>query len=52
MSVYDILFEVQTILGGTMSTNKEQLNHFLVVTFNTILRLEEKTLESLTNNNL
>lgn len=52
MSAYDILFEVQTILGGTMSTNKEQLNHFLVVTFNTILRLEEKTLESLTNNNL
>jgi DNA-binding MarR family transcriptional regulator len=35
-----------------MQTNKEQLNHFLVVTFNTILRLEEKTLESLTNNNL
>jgi DNA-binding MarR family transcriptional regulator len=35
-----------------MQSNKEQLNHFLVVTFNTILRLEEKTLESLTNNNL
>lgn len=35
-----------------MYSKKEQLNHFLVVTFNTILRLEEKTLESLTNNNL
>lgn len=35
-----------------MHTTKEQLNHFLVVTFNTILRLEEKTLEKLTNNRL
>jgi len=48
----EILFEVQTNLGGTMNSNKEQLNHFLVVTFNTILRLEEKTLEKLTNNHL
>lgn len=35
-----------------MHSNKEQLNHFLVVTFNTILRSEEKTLEDLTNNHL
>ncbi|HPY79841.1 MAG: MarR family transcriptional regulator [Erysipelotrichaceae bacterium] len=35
-----------------MKSNREQLNHFLVVTFNTILRLEEKTLENLTNNRL
>lgn len=48
----EILFEVQTNLGGTMNSSKEQLNHFLVVTFNTILRLEEKTLENLTNNHL
>ncbi len=35
-----------------MTTDKEQLNHFLVVTFNDILRLEERTLEKLTNNRL
>lgn len=35
-----------------MATDKEQLNHFLVVTFNDILRLEERTLEKLTNNRL
>lgn len=52
MLLVTLLFEVQTILGGTMNSNKEQLNHFLVVTFNTILRLEEKTLENLTNNHL
>lgn len=33
-----------------MTKDKERLNHFLVVTFNDILRYEERTLEQLTNN--
>lgn len=35
-----------------MDAEKEQLNHFLVVTFNDILRFEETTLENLANNHL
>lgn len=35
-----------------MKNSKEKMNRFLVGTFNTILRLEEKVLENLTNNHL
>jgi len=49
---YDILFDIQSIFGGTMDKSKEKMNRFLVGTFNTILRLEEKVLENLTNNHL
>ncbi|MFA5283302.1 MAG: MarR family transcriptional regulator [Bacilli bacterium] len=35
-----------------MTKDKEQLNHFLVVTFNDILRYEERALERLANNRL